>query len=426
VLFRSTDIGKHFSVGDVVKSIVLEVDKKLRRISLGLKPSYFTSEDAMDIDEDVESDQEEAAMPEADSDDEVMDEEPAAESVETQESFNVQSLMKDAVPLDLESEDDVSDHHSEASGSDNEDASDVETAPKKMSRSEKQRKKRDIEAKTVEKEMMIASGDAAPETADDYERLLLGSPNSSFLWIKYMAYEFQLAEIGKARDVAERALKTISFREEKEKLNVWVAYMNLEFSYGTPDSLKKVFDRAVCGNEPKAVYMQLGQIYCRSEHQDLAVELYQTMLKKFKQSSKVWTTVGLYYLQKGNVEESRQILQRCLKSLAKHKHVKTISKFAQFEFKHGEPERGRTIYEGVMSNYPKRVDLWNVYLDMEIKAGDVAIIRRLFERVISMKFSSKKMKFFFKKYLEFEKSLGDEGEVDHVKEAALAYVEASQ
>lgn len=45
------------------------------------------------------------------------------------------------------------------------------------------------------------------------------------------------------------------------------------------------------------------------------------------------------------------------------------------EFKYGEAERGRTIFEGVMSNYPKRVDLWSIYLDMEIRNGEQDIIR---------------------------------------------------
>ena len=46
---------------------------------------------------------------------------------------------------------------------------------------------------------------AAPETADDFERLLLGSPNSSYLWIKYMAYQLSLADIDAARCVARAA-----------------------------------------------------------------------------------------------------------------------------------------------------------------------------------------------------------------------------
>jgi rRNA biogenesis protein RRP5 len=50
--------------------------------------------------------------------------------------------------------------------------------------------------------------------------------------------------------------------------------------------------------------------------------------------------------------------------------------------------------------------------------------RRLFERVASLKFSSKKMKFIFKKWLQFEKSHGSDDDVQRVKERTLAYVES--
>lgn len=75
---------------------------------------------------------------------------------------------------------------------------------------------------------------------------------------------------------------------------------------------------------------------------------------------------------------------------------------------------------------------------MEIKVGQVDTIRfaafclihrrRLFERVISLKFSSKKMKFFFKKYLTFEQGLGEDngGRPDHVKQSAMEYVDRLQ
>lgn len=53
-----------------------------------------------------------------------------------------------------------------------------------------------------------------PESADDFDRLVLSSPNSSILWLQYMAFHLQATEIEKARAVAERALKTISFRSQ--------------------------------------------------------------------------------------------------------------------------------------------------------------------------------------------------------------------
>lgn len=52
----------------------------------------------------------------------------------------------------------------------------------------------------------------APENVDDYERLLLSHPNSSAVWVQYMAFLLQTAEVDKARAVGERALQAISFR----------------------------------------------------------------------------------------------------------------------------------------------------------------------------------------------------------------------
>jgi len=136
-------------------------------------------------------------------------------------------------------------------------------------------------------------------------------------------------------------------------------------------------------------------------------------LKKFGQSSQVWTSFGEYYLNRDNAEAARELLPRSLKSLPKSEReslfplpsvllldlrlflfsarssadlvyfarpsrssdIKTISKFAQLEFKHGDAERGKTIFEGIIDSYPKRLDLWTVYIDMEVKQGDIQSVR---------------------------------------------------
>lgn len=58
------------------------------------------------------------------------------------------------------------------------------------------------------------------------------------------------------------------------------------------------------------------------------------------------------------------------------------------EFKQGEPERGRTIFEGVVDSYPKRLDLWWIYIDQEIRLRNIVGVRALFERVLAQKLSS--------------------------------------
>lgn len=277
-----------------------------------------------------------------------------------------------------------------------------------------------METQISKKELALLQGENAPETSQDYERLLLGSPNSSFIWIKYMAFQLQMTEIEKARQVAEKALKTINFRDEQEKLNIWVAFMNLENSFGTRESLLKVFERAVSHNEPKTVYIHLARIYERSGKVSDAQQLHKVMIKKFKQSYQIWFGYLEFICQQGL--ELNETLQKSLKSLPKSKHIKMISSVALLEFKHGDAEKARTLFEGILSNYPKRVDLWSVYLDQEIKLGDLERSRRLFERCIRLKLSSKKIKFFFKKYLEFEVKFGNEETQEHVKKEAMEYV----
>lgn len=62
-------------------------------------------------------------------------------------------------------------------------------------------------------------------------------------------------------------------------------------------------------------------------------------------------------------EQSRKLLERALTSLPRRKHVKAISRAALLEFRVGSAERGRSMLEGVLRNYPKRLDLWSLYID---------------------------------------------------------------
>jgi len=113
-----------------------------------------------------------------------------------------------------------------------------------------------------------------------------------------------------------------------------------------------------------------------------------------------------------------------MQSLPKHHHLDLTSKFAQLEFRssNGDPERGRTIFEGLLSTFSKRLDLWNVMLDLEIKLGNKEQIRRLFGRVTGSKLKAKKARYFFKKWLEWEEREGDEKSSENVKARAAEFV----
>ena len=44
-----------------------------------------------------------------------------------------------------------------------------------------------------------------------------------------------------------------------------------------------------------------------------------------------------------------------------------LSKYAMIEYKFGEFEKGRTNFENILSNFSNKSQIWNQYLDMEIK-----------------------------------------------------------
>jgi rRNA biogenesis protein RRP5 len=86
-----------------------------------------------------------------------------------------------------------------------------------------------------------------------------------------MAFQLGLGEVDKARAIAERALKTINLRDQDEKLNVWIALLNLENTYGTEDSVDEVFNRACEYQDKNDMHERLASIFIESGHPDVSV-----------------------------------------------------------------------------------------------------------------------------------------------------------
>lgn len=256
---------------------------------------------------------------------------------------------------------------------------------------------------------------------EKFERLLFASPNSSYLWIKFMAFQLSLSNLEKSRSIAKRALSKINFRKEKERLNVWVAWMNLENAYGSQTLFEEVVKNASLQVNPKFIYLTAANILIKSNKDPEPI--YKEVIKKFSTSYKVWKAYILYFFRKPDLDSGRLLLQKALEILPKKKHIKIVSTVAQLEFKYGVPERGRTIFEGILKSNPKRMDIWSIYIDMEIKSLNFINTRLLFERLSCSSLPPKKMKFVFKKYINFEIDHGTPQNVEKVKQAAVSYLE---
>ncbi|KAI0830546.1 U3 snoRNP-associated protein Rrp5 [Trametes gibbosa] len=443
---------RSFREGDKVKAVVLTVDQEKRRISFGLKPSYFEEKDFAQEESDRED--EDASAPnfgvvddaEGDDDDDDGDDDYADHPEDGQEDKSSDDEESsgsndDVVAMDVDLTLDLqkpSKSLATAPGSASEAldlddfqwsapnlVEDVEMESDEYSDEDDEQdgRKKKKKRKMIEQDLTADMHTKAPDSNADFERLLLGSPNSSYLWVQYMSFQLQISEIDKAREIAKRALKTINFREEQEKLNVWIALLNLENIYGTDDSIESTFKDAARHNDSKTVHLRMAEIFEQSDKLEQAEEQFKKTAKKFSQSSKVWTLFAEYYLKQGMLEEARKLLPRSLQSLEKRKHLKTICKFAQLEYKLGDPERGKTIFEGIVDSHSKRWDMWSIYIDMEAVQGDIMSLRNLFDRVFALKMTSHKAKSFFKKWLELERRLGDEEGQGAVKAKAVEWTQ---
>ena len=446
------DPKKLYEEGDAVQAKVLRINKEKKQISFGLKASYFSKiqqQSALDRSELNNGDTSDSDELNAEVGGVALDEDSNAEDDRNSASgIDIKNATDTDSDVEMDGVDDVSEELiakedgvaaatnnfqglttggfdwnggvpvvGDGGGRSDTDAEASE--PKK-------KKRRKAEIKVDKTGDLDANG---PQSVADFERLLLGQPNSSVLWLSYMAFQLQLSEVAKAREIAERALRTINMREGTEKMNVWIALLNLENTYGTDESLEEVFKRACQYNDSQAIHERLISIYIQSGKNSKADEMFQATLKKHSQSPDLYINYATFLMTTmAAADRGRALLPRAMQALPQHTHLALTSKFAQLEFNspNGDPERGRTIFETLLSQWPKRLDLWNVLLDLEIKQGDQAVIRRLFERVTTSgpHMKPRKAKFFFKKWLEYESKAGDGKSQERVKALAAEYVRA--
>jgi rRNA biogenesis protein RRP5 len=270
-----------------------------------------------------------------------------------------------------------------------------------------------------------------PKSPDEFQKLLLARPNSSYLWTQYMAFHLGLQQYEDARLVAEKALKTIGVRNIKELLNVWVAYMNIENAHGTAESLTSIFRRALQHTDDElAVHEKLADIFKASKKFQQLNALCRVMTSKFRNTPRVWERLGLALIDADKRDQLKRIIKDMGDALKKQEQCLVVEHLAIYEYRQGHVASGRALFEGLVAKLPKQSDVWSAFLDQEVglvtrKAPEASVtfVRDLFERVTSVSLSAKVMQQLLTRYLGFEQSHGNPQGVEKVKAKARAYVE---
>ncbi|KAH8052406.1 hypothetical protein JL721_10880 [Aureococcus anophagefferens] len=452
------DVATLFAKGDRVKAKVLKIDEPAepggrRKLSLGLKPSYFDGDDAAmaDASDDDDSDGDDDALARADAlladdsgdDDDAMEEDDDdEEDSDEEEGDDVGGLVEDEAEEsgddgsgDDESDDDLDDDDEE----DEEDEAgalrweeDAPAAPsrKKAKKAEQSEAALDDEADAAESALLA---DADPRTAEDYERLLVTEWNAAATWIAYAKLLVRESDATGARGVLERALKKIGYREEAQRLEAWAALLAHERDHGDAKSLGAAVDRATKNADPTRVLLKLAALHEETSNYDAADAAYARAEKRSRRQGAtpddVWLAHCRSRLLAGAADDARAVLDRAVQACADggpKAEASLLAKFACLELDVGSADRGRTLFDTTLAKWPKRADLWQLDVAKSLKAGDVAHARAIQMRLAGVNLPPKAMRQALKRFAAFEEADGDAASADAVKDLARAYVQKQQ
>lgn len=240
----------------------------------------------------------------------------------------------------------------------------------------KSRLQRSLEAKLREEnirkaEQALLNKNLPPQSIADFERNVLKSPDSADVWIKYSEFFLDNVETEKARIVCRRALKTINFRAEKERLRMWLQLLKIEAKFGGIEQMRAIIEEAAQRNDKLVLYQRASQTLVACGEIGEAEVLHEKALKLGRQQPNVWINYVIFLMDhKKDLNKARQLFDQAIKSSmppADLIHIR--SRFAHLEFKHGDVERGKTLFENLLSENPKRMDIWKVYENAIRKFG---------------------------------------------------------
>lgn len=145
-------------------------------------------------------------------------------------------------------------------------------------------------------------------------------------------------------------------REEAEKRNIWVAWLNLEAEYGEPhdEAVMKLFHRALPYNDPKKLYfsllevLQKAKLVCTPDpdsidclvatsywssiiplilyilhlQETVLQETLKAVMRRFSGSCKAWLAQIRQSIGRKELDSAQKLLERALSSLPQRKHIK--------------------------------------------------------------------------------------------------------
>jgi len=264
-----------------------------------------------------------------------------------------------------------------------------------------------------------------------YEKILVGRPQSSMIWVHYAAHYINSGETQQARLILRKALDRINLDNEKERLNIWKTILLVEHLYGSEESLTKALREGLKVNEPKSLYRQMITIFEEQKNWEGVEKMHKGLIKEYRGDQTCWINYYTFALSSQSFSDAQRtsrlknIEYQALESMSAKSGVGFKARLGNVLFSEKRLDEARLRFEVLLQEHPKRFDIATMYINSEIKySDDRVVIRRLFDRLIQLPFSRKQTQNLFKKYLLFEQKQPD-GDTGKVKQKARTYLASS-
>ena len=407
---------------------LVEKEAKKRKLSVASSLQNENDDNAdIDDDDDLNENEDNELDDNNDNDDVITDQQEKIGLLSGIGGINETSNKMEIDDDDNNNDNDIQDNDDDNDGDDNDE---VNTKHQTAAQREKKR---------LLTEMQIREKENAPSTetqsAEHYEKLILSDRNNSLNWISYASYILSNLGANAARQIFKRAIKTIDIANLQDKSNIWIAYINLEHLYGTSETFKTTVEEALEVNEKKPIYSALIKIYLNSNNYKMANEIYLLALKEYFNDVSLWKQY-LKFLFNVNYSDKqlnnnndfatcKEGLNRSLQVIIKKQHLDMMVYYSGLLYEYGLCEEARNMFDNIVKGVPKRIDIWMVYVDKEVKYGNnINKVRQLFDRVFDKDLKEKQLRMVCKKYLEFEsKNAKNEKEIEQAKERVNAVIQ---
>ena len=281
---------------------------------------------------------------------------------------------------------------------------------------EKEEEKEKVEKEEAKVETNVDSLQTSKKTALDVDKSVVSKlelgvkvePDNVKHWLNIIDYYVQLSDIGNVRSICRRGIAALDDLKYDEKLLIWTRLLKAEVNLGSSESVQETFTLATNRNNPLKTHFVMADIWEENSNFSKAAETYKLAIKKFKTKKQTWIKYLEFLFRNKKFKDGADLISASFPSLTNQEHVDIILKKAELEFKYGEKERGKTNLEHLLSTYPKRTDVWSIYLDLLIAAGDYDDVRSVFSRILALNLRLYKLKPLFKNYLRFERNYGSE------------------